>query len=331
MPEFFINFVQNNSLFVAVAKRILITDHVHPLLVEGLKAAGAIVDYDTSVDNSRLDVIAGLYDGIIINSKIMMDRQRIDRAGKLKFIGRLGSGLEIIDVVHAKKKGISVYNSPEGNRNAVAEHEFAMILALLNNLVRADREVRQFVWQREKNRGTELRGKTIGIIGLGHTGSSFAEKLYPWRLNVISYDMYRKRYPSSLRFVGKTDQDTIIRESDIISLHLPLTDETRYLVDRDFLSRCKDGVIISNTSRGGILDTRALVEALENGKVGGACLDVFENEKPETFSDEETRLYQKLYKMENVVLSPHIAGWTHESLEGIAEVLLHKIIKGNHL
>lgn len=321
----------NNRPAVSLTKKILITDHVHPLLVDGLVAAGAQVDYDTSVDNSRLDKVAENYDGIIINSKIIMDRARIDRAQRLRFIGRLGSGLEIIDVPYARKKGISVYNSPEGNRNAVAEHEFAMILCLLNNLIRADREVRNFTWDREKNRGTELRGKTVGIIGLGHTGSSFAEKLSPWRLKVISYDKYRKRYPASLRFVEKTGLDAVLSESDIISLHVPLTDETTHLVDRDFLSRCKDGVIISNTSRGRVVDTAALVEGLENGKVGGACLDVFENEKPETFDREETRLYKRLYKMDNAVLSPHIAGWTHESLEGIAEVLLQKIIGGKHL
>lgn len=314
-----------------MAPKILITDKVHSLLIDGLKRKNCEVIYDTSIDNLILDSIIGDFDGIIINSKIIMNRERIDRGLKLKFIGRLGSGLEIIDVAHAKKKKIKVYNSPEGNRNAVAEHEFGMILSLMNNLNRADREVRQGIWEREKNRGIELRGKTIGIIGLGNTGSSFAEKLSPWGLKVLSHDKYRTRYPSALRFVEKVELDEVIKRSDIISLHLPLTDETRYIVDEAFLSRCKDGVIISNTSRGQVLHTESLIKNLNSGKVSGACLDVFENEKPETFNDKEKKMYQDLYKMDNVVLTPHIAGWTQESLKGIAEVLLYKIVEGNHL
>lgn len=311
-------------------KRVLITDKVHQILPKGLEELGFIVDYDTSVDNNKLDEIIQNYDGIIINSKIILDQGRIDKGINLLFIGRLGSGLEIIDVNYAKSKGIAVYNSPEGNRNAVSEHEFAMILGLLNNLVRSDSEVRNFQWNREKNRGVELSGKTIGIIGMGHTGTSFAEKLSPWRLNVISYDKYREHYPASLRFVKKVDLDTVIRESDIISIHLPLIEETKYLVNQEFLSRCKDGVIISNTSRGQQVDTKALIEALVSKKVGGACLDVFENEKPETYSEEERKMYEQLYSFENVILSPHIAGWTDESLVLIASVLLNKIKAGKH-
>ena len=309
---------------------MLITDKVHPLLVDGLQILGASVTYDTSIDNRSLDKIIHEYDGIIINSKITMDKDRIDKGKKLQFIGRLGSGLEIVDVSHAKTKKIAIYNSPEGNRNAVAEHEIGMILSLLNNLLRADREVRNFNWEREKNRGRELRNKTLGIIGLGHTGSCFATKLSSWGLNVLSYDKYRKRYPASLRFVKKVNQEFLIQKSDIISIHLPLTEETKYLVDDKFLSSCKDGVIISNTSRGQILQISALIKALQSGKVSGACLDVFENERPETFTSFEKEMYQQLYKMDNVILSPHIAGWSEESLVGIAEVLLEKILAGNH-
>ncbi|MBC7885196.1 MAG: hypothetical protein H7X99_06960 [Saprospiraceae bacterium] len=314
-----------------MVKKILITDHVHPLLTEKLKQIGFEVDYDTTLDNSRVDNIIHNYVGIIINSKIIMDKSKIDKGKNLRFIGRLGSGLEIIDVGYAKIKKIKVFNSPEGNRNAVAEHEIGMILALMNNLIRSDREVRNYHWNREKNRGTELKGKTIGIIGLGHTGSAFAKKLSSWELKVISYDKYRTQYPSSLRFVEKVDLNTVITRSDIISLHLPLTHETKSLVNESFISHCKDGVIISNTSRGDILDTKALLEGLDSGKVSGACLDVFENEKPETFSDKEREMYQRLYKMENVVLTPHIAGWTKESLQLIAGVVFDKIIKGKIL
>ncbi len=312
-------------------KKVLITDKVHPFIIEAFEAHQWKVDYDTSVDNNKLDLIINEYSGIVINSKIIMDKNRIDKGKNLVFIGRLGSGLEIIDVKYANKKGLKVYNSPEGNRNAVAEHEFGMILCLTNKILCADREVRNFDWQREKNRGVELAGKTLGIIGLGHTGSSLAEKMSPWRLKVISYDKYKKRYPKSLRFVEKADIETVISQSDIISLHLPLTPETQYLVNEDFISHCKDGVIISNTSRGKVVKTSALIAGLKSGKIAGACLDVFENEKPETFSVIEKMMYKELYEMENVVLTPHIAGWTKESLRLIAEVLFQKIKDGNHL
>ncbi len=311
-------------------KKILITDKVHPAIIEGLHANGWIVDYDTTVENSKLDDILNQYTGIIINSKIIMHRTRIERGTKLQFIGRLGSGLEIIDVKHAAEKNIMVYNSPEGNRNAVAEHEMGMLLTLLNKINVADREVRNLNWQREKNRGSELRGKTVGIIGLGNTGSSFAEKLYNWGVNVVAYDKYVTDFPTSLNFVQKTNLDDLINIADIISLHLPLTQYTRYLVNDSFLSKCKKGVIISNTSRGQIVDTMSLIHHLKSDHVSGACLDVFENEKPETFSHDEKDMYQTLYQMPNVVLTPHIAGWTHESLKLIASVLLEKIIAGNH-
>ena len=310
--------------------KILITDKVHHALIDELKDKGCEVTYDTEVDNNILDDIIHTFDGIVINSKIKMDKERIDRGTKLQIIGRLGSGLEIIDVEYASQKNISVYNSPEGNRNAVAEHEMGLLLTLLNNIQIADKEVRDFIWEREKNRGSEIKGKTIGIIGLGNTGSAFAEKLFNWGARVIAYDKYRTHYPDSLDFVEKTDLKTIFAESDIISLHLPLTAETKYLVDDHFLSHCKKGVIISNTSRGPIVDTMALIHHLEQNRVSGACLDVFENEKPETFTIKEMEMYQCLYEMQNVILTPHIAGWTHESLKLIATVLLEKIIAGNH-
>jgi D-3-phosphoglycerate dehydrogenase len=314
-----------------ILKKVLITDKVHPYMIEAFQSCGWQVDYDTSVDNAMLERIIHQFDGIIINSKIIMDRQKMDKAIQLKFIGRLGSGMEIIDIKYAKKHGIAVYNAPEGNSNAVAEHELGMILSLLNRICVSNREIRNFDWKREQNRGRELSGKTVGIIGLGHTGAAFAEKLSSWRLRVISYDKYRKRYPSSLRFVEKTDLQTVMTQSDIISLHLPLTEETKYLVNAQFLEQCKDGVIISNTSRGKVVETLSLIKALQNGKVSGICLDVFENEKPETFTKTEKEMYSALYQMKNVILTPHIAGWTHESLLRIAEVLFEKIRIGNHL
>lgn len=311
--------------------RVLITDKVHPILIDGLSnQLGCTVEYDTSVDNKRLDQIIGEFDGIVINSKIIMDKHRIDKGSRLRFIGRLGSGMEIIDAVYAKGKGIGVYNSPEGNRNAVGEHAFGMLLCLMNNIHTSDAEVRRFHWDREKNRGVELRGKTVGIIGLGHTGSSFAEKMAGWGVRVLAYDKYRESFPENLPFVQKSDMVAIQRECDIISLHLPLTEETHHLVTADWLSQCRSGFILINTSRGAVLKTNDVLDALLSGQLGGACLDVFENEKPDTYSSAEEDMYKELFSMNNVVVTPHIAGWTHESLEGIARVLLDKIIMGRH-
>jgi len=306
-------------------KKALVTDYVHPNLITELEDRGYVVDYDRSITLPQVATIIEQYDGIIVNSKIKMMPAMLDRASKLKWIGRLGSGLEIIDLPYAKEKGIHVINTPEGNRNAVAEHAMGMLLALSNNLLRADREVRELQWYREQNRGWELMGKTVGIIGLGNTGSKLAMKLSSWELNIISYDKYKPDTTEQLPFVERVRLADILQRSDIISLHLPLTPETRHMVDAQFLQKCREGAVIINTSRGGVVDTLALVESLENGHLGGACLDVFENEKPNTYSKAESNTYKRLYACDNVILSPHVAGWTHESLARIAKVMVEKL------
>jgi D-3-phosphoglycerate dehydrogenase / 2-oxoglutarate reductase len=308
-----------------MTKHILITDKVHPLLIDGLIDLGYEVNYDTSVDMSTLPNYLPQLDGIVINSKITMDDKMIDLGSKLKFIGRLGSGMEIIDQVYARSKGIHPLNSPEGNRNAVAEHAMGMILAMYNNLIKSDQEVKAFQWNREQNRGLEIKGKTIGIIGLGHTGEQLARKLSSWECTILAYDKYRVDYPDDLDFINHTDVLTIQKEADIISFHLPLTDETKHLCNQTFLNQCTKNPLIVNTSRGNVIETKALIVSLMEKKILGACLDVFENEKVEKLSQEEKDMYKKLYAFENVIVSPHIAGWTKESLEGIASVLLNKI------
>ncbi|MBK8701111.1 MAG: hypothetical protein IPN29_16875 [Saprospiraceae bacterium] len=316
---------ENQKSRQKVTKRVLITDKVHDLLISGLREIGYETDYDTSMDMNRLSGIIGDYDGMIINSKIRMDKAMIDRASRLKFIGRLGSGMEIIDVPYALSKGITPINSPEGNRDAVAEHVVGMLLNLFNKLCKSDREVRNFDWRREENRGMELRGKTLGIIGLGNTGSCLAKKLSSWELKIISYDKYRTDFGQELPFVQKVDLEDILNEADIITLHLPLSAETRKLVNDDFLQKCRKKPVLVNTSRGEIVDTQALINALQSGKISGACLDVFENEKTAAYSLEENRVYRQLFEHNNLIVSPHIAGWTTESLERIASVLLEKI------
>jgi D-3-phosphoglycerate dehydrogenase len=306
-------------------KKALITDGVHPLLIEGLEKLGYHCDYHPKINLQETFDRVEPYEGLIINSKIIVDRAFLDRAKHLRFLGRLGSGMEIIDQTYAKEKGVAVFSAPDGNCNAVGEHALGMLLALANNLLRSDRQVRQREWNREQNRGFELKGRTIGIIGFGYTGSSFAQKLSGMDMRVLAYDKYKKGYATAYPHVEESDMNTIFNEADIISFHLPLTEEVIHLVDEAYLRHCKDGVILINTSRGKVIQTTALVDGLESGKIGGACLDVFENEKPSTFTKEERQIYNRLYDMDNVVLSPHIAGWTVESKRRLAAILLNKI------
>jgi len=284
------------------------------------------LDYHPAIAYEDVLQLIGSYDGLVVNSKIICDQNFIDRAARLRFIARLGSGREIIDLEYAASRGIQTFFSPDGNNNAVAEHALGMLLALANQLVKADRQVRQKIWEREARRGWELSGKTIGIIGFGYTGSQFARKLAGMEMKVLVHDKYLSGFQSQLPFIVETGKEDIIREADIISFHLPLSAETYHYCNDDLIGSCKPGVILINTSRGNVIDTKALVRGLTSGRVGGACLDVFENEKPMTFTAEEDRLYSTLYAMDQVILSPHIAGWTRESKYKMASILLKKIL-----
>lgn len=329
-------------------KKILVTDDVHPLLMEGLESLGFTCFYQPNITNEAVYEVISDYEGLIINSKIMVDKALLDAGVKLQFVGRLGSGMEIVDKKYAAKKGVAVLSSPEGNRNAVAEHALGMLLALANNLVRSNQEVKNFIWQREKNRGFELMGKTIGIVGFGHTGSALATKLMGMGMRILTYDKYLlSGYTEGVRqatgggfemknanltdenwnfsTIQDVDFQTVMNESDIISFHLPLTDEVTHLADASFFNNCKKNIILLNTSRGKVVKTVDLIAALKSGKVQGAALDVFENEKTATFNQEEHNMYAELFKYENVIVSPHIAGWTHESKARLASVLLKRI------
>lgn len=308
-------------------KRVLITDGVDPLLIEGLEKLGYTCDYFPDISLRQTREMIAPYEGLIINSKIIVDRVFLDKAVHLKFIGRLGSGMEIINLDYAALKGIAVHSAPEGNCNAVAEHALGMLLALANNLLRADRQVRHKIWNREQNRGYELKGKTIGIIGFGHTGTAFAEKLSGMGMKVLAYDKFKKNFAKDFSHVKETNMEEIFHEADILSFHLPLTEEVIHLVNEDYIQKCKKGVVLINTSRGKVIKISALIEGLESGIISGACLDVFENEKPTTYTQEEKVLYEKLHTFEQVVLSPHIAGWTIESKRRLSAILLEKISK----
>lgn len=307
-------------------KSVLITDGVHPKLITGFEQVGFQCDYHPDISLSKVKSIIHQYDGVIINSKIIVDEDFLDRAIKLKFIGRLGSGMEIINQSYARKKGVAVFSAPEGNSNAVAEHALGMLLALANNFRKGDGEVRQMIWDREANRGFEVMGKTFGIIGFGHTGSQFAKKLVGLGVNVLAYDKYKPEgYALDYGFVTETTPERIFAEADIVSLHLPLNTETRHLANYAWMQQFKKSIVLINTSRGNVIPTVDLIQGLEKGIIRGACLDVFENEKPHTFSENENKLFSRLYEFDNVILSPHVAGWTVESLERLADVLLNKI------
>ena len=303
----------------------LITDRVHPYLIEQLTELGYIVDYNPDITPGEVDNIIANYHGIVINSKIVMDQSRIQKTNLLRWIARLGSGLEIIDLPYAQSKGIQVINSPEGNRNAVAEHAMGMLLMLFNKLKQCDQEVRSFSWEREACRGREIMGKTIGIVGFGHTGSALATKLSGWGVQLMTYDKYNPIFGPGYPHVKSTSLEELQQHADILSFHLPLTSETEGIVDFDFISKCKPGVIIVNTSRGKVVDIGGLTKALHLGIVGGACLDVFPNEKPKTYNQHERSMYEALFLHNNVIISPHVAGWTEESLKRIAEVTFQKI------
>jgi D-3-phosphoglycerate dehydrogenase len=301
--------------------KILFIDTVHPLLKQELEKENHICDSAYNKSKTEIQQIISNYQGIIIRSRFKIDKQFIDCGSNLKFIARAGSGLENIDVEYAENKNIHCYNAAEGNRQAVAEHALGMLLSLFNNLNNADQEVREGKWEREKNRGIELAGKTVGIIGYGNNGSAFAEVLKGFNVKILAYDKYLTNYPQ------KSSMETINKEADIISLHVPLTDETTYLVDDNFINRFVKNFYLINTARGKCVNTKNLVKALENKKIKGACLDVLEYEKTsfENLSkDGLTSDMQYLMNAQNTILSPHVAGWTVESNVKIAEVLLNK-------
>lgn len=307
-------------------KRVLFIDTAHPSLQQGLEKLGFQCDYFPDFQYDDFNRIIGQYEGVIIRSKIKLDRKILAEAHNLKFIGRVGAGMENIDVAAAEELGIRCLNAPEGNRSAVGEQAVGMLLMLFNHLKKGDAEVRQGLWLREENRGVEIEGKTVGIIGYGNMGSAFAKRLSGFDAHVVAYDKYKTDF--SDRYVTEVSLDELFSETDILSLHVPLTEETRYMVNHDFLGRFSKNIWLINTSRGKVVKTDDLVTALKSGKVKGACLDVlefegfsFENLK----ADELPKAFSELVKMQNVILTPHVAGWTHESNLKLASTIVAKV------
>ena len=308
-------------------RKILFIDTVHPLIREELTGMGYQCDFFPGYGRKEFLSVADQYAGIIIRSKISIDKEFLDRSARLEFIGRVGAGMENIDVGYAESLGIRCLNSPEGNRDAVGEHAMGMLLSMLNHLSRADQQVRQGIWNREGNRGTEIKGKTVGIIGYGNMGSAFAQRLKGFDARVISYDKFKLNYSDGNTI--ETSMDEIFRQTDILSLHVPLTEETLHLVDDAFLQRFHKQIWLINTARGQVVKTADLVKNLASGKVTGAALDVLEYEDTsfESLSGNIPADLSYLLKAGNVIMTPHIAGWTHESNVKLAMVLVGKIRK----
>ncbi|KEZ92156.1 2-hydroxyacid dehydrogenase [Nonlabens ulvanivorans] len=311
--------------------KVLHLDSNHDILASMLEDAGYTNHYDyTSSKENILKVISD-YDGLIVRSRFPIDQEFLKAAQKLKFIGRVGAGLENIDLDVAQKLHIACYNAPEGNRNAVGEHALGMLLSLFNHLNRADQEVRNGIWLREENRGLELEGKTVGLIGYGNMGKSFARKLSGFDCKVIFYDLKNGLEDKNATQVSLKELQS---QADVLSLHTPQTTLTTGMVNKEFIAGFKKPFYLINTARGKSVIIADLVEALESGKVKGAGLDVLEYEKSSFTSlfDKEMPLpFKKLLKMDNVLLSPHVAGWTIESKYKLAHVIASKIIKNHGL
>ena len=309
--------------------RILVTDSTHPILHDLLRQAGHEVVEDTTLNYDTLLSVIPQYDALVVRSKIIIDRPFLDRARHLRCIGRVGAGMETIDVDYAESLGIRCLNSPEGNREAVGEHALGLLLALFNNIARADAEVRQGLWQREANRGLELKGRTVGIIGFGNMGSAFAQRLQGFECNIIAYDKY-KPAGYAPAYVQEVSLHELQQRAQVLSLHVPLTPETRHMVDYPFIQRFRHPFHLINTSRGAVVDTPGLVRALDEGLILGTALDVIEYEdmtRDGLDLDHLPDAFHYLLHSPRAILTPHVAGWTMESKEKLASVLAQKIIE----
>ena len=312
--------------------KILLLDSNHPLITEQLLAKGFILEEDFTSSYDEVLQKINQYDGIIIRSRIPLDKNFLENAQNLKFIARVGAGMENIDLEVAKNLGISLINSPEGNRDAVAEHVLAMLLILMNRLFIASEEVKNGIWKREENRGDELLGKTFGIIGYGNMGKATAKRLSGFGVEVIFYDILPNLEDE---FAKQVSLEELQERADILSLHIPLDASTKYLVDENFISKMKKNFYLVNTARGKNVKTSALVDALKSGKVKAAALDVLEYEKSSfenldistSLSTRNKEDLQFLLESNQVIVTPHIAGWTHQSKEKLAQFIVDKIVQ----
>lgn len=305
------------------SRRVLIVDEMHESILPLLRDRGYDPVYLPVISRKEiLEIIDGFF-GLIIRSKTKVDQELVDKAVKLKFVARAGAGIDKLDVTYLASKKIEIINAPEGNRDALAEHALGILLSVLHRLNYSYNEVRNGVWDREGNRGIELKGKVVGIYGVGNMGHSFAQKLSGLGCEVIGFDKYNLDIESD--YVHQVALEELMDRTEILSLHIPLTNETKHLFDKVYLSRFKRLKILINTARGEILKTNDLVELLDEGNIYGAGLDVLENEKPDTYSKKDKEFMNKLMSYPNTIITPHVGGWTYESYQRINEVLVKKI------
>lgn len=309
--------------------KILVIDKVHDILLKGLKEKNCKINYAPDILPEEISKIISQYKGLILRSKMKIDSDFIDKAENLIFIARVGAGIENIDVKYANKKGIHCINSPEGNKDSVGEHTLGLLLNLTNKINQSNTEVKKGIWQREKNRGIEIKNKTVGILGYGNMGSAFAEKLKGLGVNIIAYDKYI--YDFSNEYVKEVTQPEFFEQTDFLSIHIPFNKENHYLVNKEYIGKFRKPIILLNTSRGKVLQTDDLMPLINSGKIIGAGLDVLEYERS-TFEElfDNTKLpntLNELIQSERVILTPHIAGWTDESYYKVSAIVAKKIIE----
>lgn len=306
-----------------MSRKVLITAKVHEYLINKLEEKGFEVSYRPSITYEEVVAAIPEFTGMIVTTRIRVDKPMIDRAGQLQWIGRLGSGMELIDVPYAESKGIQCVSSPEGNRDTVGEQALGMLLNLMNNIQKSNLELRQGIWERDGNRGFELNGRTVGIIGYGNTGGAFARKLRGFDVEILAYDKYKTGF--SDQHVKEATMEELFEKAEVVSVHLPLTAETHHLANAAFFNAFRHPIWFINAARGKIVNTDDIVSALEAGIIRGACLDVLENEKLSTYSQAEKERFEKLLHMPNVILTPHIAGYSHEASIKMPRIVLEKL------